>query len=168
MKRYFICLLTIGLLLVISSPVYAQTGKMAIVGTWKLISIERVDSRENVIGPDESFLGKRQTGLRIYDTSGYYSVQFMRDPPAASAGSLEEIADAFGAYYAHFGTYEVKEIEGKEGKEGVVLHYLQGSFNPGYVGVYFYRKFKISGNRLMLTEMKAYRKFTYERVEKGQ
>jgi len=149
MKRYFICLLTIGLLLVICPPCYAQTGKMAIVGTWKLICIERVDWRGNVIGPDEAFLGKKQTGLRIYDTSGYTSLQVMRiEPRAASAGSLEEIADAFGAYYAYFGTYEVKETEGKEGKEGIVIHHLQGSLRPEEVGKDYVHKFKISGNCL--------------------
>ena len=167
MKRFFICLLTIGLLLAICPPSYAQTGKMAIVGTWKLISIERVDGKGNVIGPYE-WLGKKQTGLRIYDTSGYYAVQDMRDPPAASARSLEEIADAFRAYHAHFGTYEIKEIEGKEGKEGIVLHYLQGSLMPGKVGMYYHRTFKISGNRLMITVGEDAMRLTYERVEKGK
>ena len=165
MKRYFVCFLTIGLLLAICPPCYGQCSKMAIVGTWKLICIERVDWKDNVLGPYE-WLGKKQIGLRIYDTSGYYAVQDMRDPPAASAGSLEEMADAFRAYHAHFGTYEIKEMEGKQGKEGVVLHHLQGSLMPGKVGMYYHWTFKISGNRLMITVRQDAMRLTYERVEK--
>jgi len=167
MKRYFICFLTIGLLLAISSPVYAQTGKMAIVGTWKLISIERVDGKGNVIGPDEAWLGKKQTGLRIYDPNGYIMTQYMRlDPPVVTPpGSLQEIADAFGSCWAYFGTYEVKEMEGKE---GYVAHHVQGCIKPEDVGRAFIIKFKISGNRLILTHMMYYRRYTLERVEKGE
>ena len=168
MKRYFIFFLTIGLVLLICPPCHAQTGKMAIVGTWKLICIERVDWMDNVIGPYEWFLGKKQTGLIIYDTSGYMSAQYMRDPPAASAGSLEGIADAFGAYFAYFGTYEVNETGGKEGKEGVVVHHLQGSLKPEDVGMKFGRKYKISGNRLMLTVPADAMRLTFERAEKGK
>jgi hypothetical protein len=155
MKRYFICFLIIGCLSFVPS-VYAQTGNPAFVGTWKLLSIDYVDLDGNVTDPN-SWLGKKPTGLIIYDTSGHISLQLMRDP---------EERGSFDKYYAYFGTYQVIKVkEGSEGKEGVVLHHLQGSLSQSEIGVDYRRMFKISGNRLMLTTPENWR-FTFERVEK--
>jgi len=152
----------IGLVLLISVA-YAQDGKEAFVGTWKLISIERV------IGEDISlpfnWMGSNPTGVIIYDSTGYMSVQIMRDSrPTFESGdrwlaSSEELKVAFEGYYAYFGTYEVNE------KEGFVLHHVQGSLWPDEVGVTNKRMFKISRNRIILTAPELIR-LTWERVEK--
>ncbi len=167
MKRYFICFLAIGLLVVCPLR-YAQTANMAVDGTWKLISIESVDAGGKVIGANE-WMGKKPTGVLMYDaTTGYMSVQIFRDRRPVSTLSLEDRADAYNAYHAYFGTYEVKETKGKEGKEGVVVHHLQGSLIPEEVGAEYWRMFTISGNRLMLTVSIPSMRLTWERVEKGK
>jgi hypothetical protein len=155
MKKLFICFLTIGFALLIYPSSYAQSGKMGVVGTWKLISIEQ--ERFGEIQPDE-WLGKKPTGIIMYDTTGYMSVQLMRDPQ--EQGALDK-------YYAYFGTYELEVKEGTEGKEGVVLHHLQGSLDRYEIGLDYKRRFKISGNRIMLTTP-GNRRLTFERVEKGK
>jgi hypothetical protein len=151
-------------LLLPSSICYAQGGKEAVVGAWKLVSIERVRETGEVERPDD-WMGKNPTGVVIYDPAGQMSVQFMRDPrPTFMSGawftaSLEEKKDAFEGYYAYFGTYEVNE------KEGSILHRVQGSLRPEEVGISYKRVFKISGNRLTLTTPEL-RRVTFERVSK--
>ena len=161
MKRYFICFLAIGLFLFISFPCYAQTGNKALVGTWKLIAMELVDSDGKVVEADE-WLGKKPTGIIMYDSAGYMSVQLMRDPQEPGAFD-KYFADR---YYAYYGTYEVVVKEGTEGKEGYVFHHLQGSLSRGEIGRDYQRIFKISGNRIMLTVSN--KRLTFERAEKGK
>ena len=162
MKRNRICVLIIALF-VFPSLCYAQDGKEAVVGTWKLISIDGVIG-EGFSRPDY-WMGSNPTGVIIYDSKGYMSVQLMRDsrPTFESgegwAGTSEEKRVAFEGYYAYFGTYEVNK------KEGFVLHHVQGSLWPDEVGVTYRRTFKISGNRIMLTTPNL-KRFTFERVEK--
>jgi hypothetical protein len=165
MERYFICALIIGLSS-ISSLCYAQAANKAVIGAWKLISVERVQADGKVLGLDE-WMGKKPTGLIIYDAMGYMSVQFIRDPRPTLPLSLEGKADAYDGYYAYFGTYKINETEGTEGKEGVILHHLQGSLRPEEIGNNYPRMFKISGNRIMLTTP-TLRRLTFERVEKGE
>ena len=84
MKRNFICFLVIGLFLFISSPCYAQTGNKAVVGTWKLIAMELVDSDGKVVEADE-WLGKKPTGIMMSRFSGLYvSAAYAR--PARTGG----------------------------------------------------------------------------------
>ena len=150
MKKYRMWFFTFALF-AFPSLCYAQDGKDAVVGTWKLISIERVRSTGEVEGADV-WLGKNPTGVIMYDTTGYMSVQLMRDPQEGYA--LER-------YYAYFGIYEVNE------KEGSILHHVQGSLSSTEVGITYRRMFKISGNRIMLTTPQL-RRLTFERVEKGK
>ena len=147
MKKYRMFIFLFALL-AMPNICFAQGGKEAVVGVWKLISIE-------TLGPDgqrkpSDTWGKNPVGLIIYHPTGYVSVQFMRDPRPTFASSPknatpEEIRSAFFGYYAYFGTYEVNE------KEGFVIHYLQASVNPPEVGIDYKRTFKISGDRLSLT-----------------
>jgi hypothetical protein len=167
MRRYFICFLAIGLILFISFPCYAQTGNRALVGTWKLIAMELVDSDGKVVEADE-WLGKKPIGIIMYDSIGYMSVQLMRDPQEPGAFD-KYFADR---YYAYYGTYEIVAKVGTEGKEGNVIHHLQGSLIRGETGRSFQRTFKISGNRITLTAITptgiTNKKLTFERVEKGK
>ena len=162
MKRNRICVLIIALF-VFPSLCYAQDGKEAIVGTWKLISSETVIGENN--SRPNYWMGSNPTGVIIYDSTGYMSVQIMRDSrPTFQSGdrwmaSSEELKVAFEGYYAYFGTYEVNE------KEGFVLHHVQGSLWPDEVGVTYKRMFKISRNRIMLTTPELIR-LTWKRVEK--
>ena len=151
-------------MLLFPSFCYAQVTRETVVGSWKLVSIERVRESGEVERPDD-WLGKNPTGVVIYDPAGQMSVQFMRDPrPSFKSGAwftatLEEMKDAFEGYYAYFGTYEINETE------GFILHRVQGSLRPEEVGISYKRAFKLSGNRLMLTTPEL-RRVTFERVDK--
>ncbi len=141
--RIFIFLL---ILLAIPNLCFAQGGKEAFSGAWKLISFEMVGPNGQIREP----YGKNPVGLIIYDPSGYMSVQFM---PAENRPKLPAIpgnappADLLSAYLtygAYFGTYEVNE------KEGFVVHHVLGNLNQNNVGKDQKRTYKISGNRISL------------------
>jgi hypothetical protein len=147
MKMYRICIMVFTLL---AFPFlsFAQGGKEAFVGAWKLISIESVRPNGEVV---YDIRGRNPKGLIIYDSKGYMSVQYVRDPPPTMSSSdlrkvtPEEIKDAYLGYYAYIGTYEVNE------KEGFVVHHVQVSLRPAEVGIDFKRSFKISDDRITLS-----------------
>lgn len=145
MKKYRIFIF-LFVLIAIPNFGFAQGGKEAVLGAWKLISFDGISPD----GQRKPLIGKNPVGLIIYHPTGYVSVQFMKDPRPTFASSPknatpEEIRSAFFGYYAYFGTYEVNE------KEGFVIHHLQASMNPPEVGIDYKRTFKISGDRLSLT-----------------
>lgn len=124
----------------------AQRTKSPVVGAWKLLSIEDRKSNGEVI----QWMGAKPTGLIIYDSSGYMSVQFMRDPrpvftSAYSRATAEEVKNAYEGYFAYFGTYRVDE------SRRVIIHHLQGSLRPQEVGIEYDRYFEIDGDLLILT-----------------
>jgi len=148
MKRYRIYIFLFALL-AIPNLCFAQGGKEAVLGAWRLISIEGVGpDGQRKTGP---WMGENPVGLIIYHPTGYMSVQFMRDPRPTLASdnprnaTPEEIKTAYFGYYAYFGTYEVNE------KEEFVIHHIQGSLFPNEVGIDYKRTFKISGDRITLT-----------------
>ena len=75
----------------------------------------------------------------------------MKDPPARWAhqspgdADVAERAHAFDRYYAYFGRYAV------DPGQGVVTHYVEGSLEPSEVGVTYERRFRLEGDRLILT-----------------
>jgi Lipocalin-like domain len=119
-----------------------------ILGAWRLLSIE--DRREN--GEIVYWMGRKPTGLIIYDASGYMSVQFMRDPRPVftttySQAAPEEVRNAYQGYFAYFGTYEVNA------EKRLITHHLRGSLRPEEVGIDYDRYFQIEGDCLILTMM---------------
>ena len=117
-----------------------------ILGAWKLLSIE--DRREN--GEIVYWMGRKPTGLIIYDASGYMSVQFMRDPRPVfttmySQAMPDEVRKAYQGYFAYFGTYEVNV------EKRLITHHLRGSLRPEEVGIDYERYFRVDGDRLFLT-----------------
>jgi|SRR4051812_3802603 hypothetical protein len=127
-------------------PATNESARDAVIGAWKLLSIEDRKSSGEVI----HWMGDKPTGLIIYDRSGYMSVQFMRDPrPVFSAAynqaTFEEVKNAYEGYFAYFGTYRVDE------SNGVIIHHLQGSLRPQEVGIDYDRYFQIDGDLLILT-----------------
>src|SRR6202008_2602785 len=86
----------------------ATAPAQEILGAWNLLSIE--DRREN--GEIVYWMGRKPTGLIIYDASGYMSVQFMRDPRPVftttyGQAAPDEVRKVYQGYFAYFGTYEV-------------------------------------------------------------
>ncbi len=121
--------------------------KEQFVGTWKLVSSEFRFSDDQTVYP----LGKDAIGMLMYDASGHMSAQLMRrDRPAFASddlltGTASEIKSAFEGFVAYFGTYEV--TEGK----AIVVHRVEGSLLPNWVGGDQIRFFELSDNRLTLS-----------------
>lgn len=114
-------------------PAPVEAG--ALVGTWRLVSVE--DRRPN--GETIHAMGRRPLGLLVYDRAGHVSVQIMRDPALTPAPASPQ-----DGYLAYFGRYEVRE------REATVVHRVEGSMRPSEVGVAYTRAIRLSGDRLVL------------------
>jgi Lipocalin-like domain len=96
----------------------ADTTRADLVGTWRLLRIERE-------GPDgvtpDAFYGPGTRGLLVYDASGAISVQISgekrpavevplaRPVPPGSAAEIAAERAAFHSYYAYTGTWHYDE-----------------------------------------------------------
>ncbi len=107
-----------------------------ITGTYRLVTLEAIRPNGEVT---TGWLGAKPTGLIVYDSSGYMSVQIMKDPQEASVQN---------DYYAYFGTYEIDE------KTETVIHHVEGSLHPDEVGVSYIQAFTLLEDRLILTTAK--------------
>lgn len=122
-------------------------GKNKFVGAWKLISFEFRGSDGAVRYP----IGQNPAGMIMYDAKGNMSGHVMRrDRPAFASedplqGSAEEVRAAFEGYMAYCGTYDVDD------EKGTIVHILDSSLFPNWVGTRQTRFFEFSENRLRLT-----------------
>lgn len=121
-------------------------NKESFHGVWKLVMSEYRLPDGQAIHP----MGENTSGMLIYGADGHMMVQIMASgrPVFASgdrmAGTAEEIKTAFEGYVAYFGTYEVNQ------KEGSVLHRIEGSSFPNWVGKNQQRFYEISPESLIL------------------
>ncbi|HXG36374.1 MAG TPA: lipocalin-like domain-containing protein [Dehalococcoidia bacterium] len=116
-------------------------------GVWKLVSYEyqRADGQPAVpaLGPDP-------IGRLMYDPSGLMSVHIMSlDRPIFESGDRlrgdsDKVKAAYEGYLAYFGTYEVREAE------GIIIHRVEGSLFPNWVGTDQTRFFQLKGDKLTL------------------
>jgi hypothetical protein len=115
------------------------------VGTWRLVSLESRTAEGEVSYP----LGRDAVGYIVYSEDGYVSVNLMAAgrPRYASGdqlrGAADEKAAAADTYVAYCGKYEVQQ--------GKVIHHVEVSFFPNWVGVDQERFFEFGGNRLVLS-----------------
>lgn len=122
-------------------------SKQLLVGTWKLVSSEYRDGNGNIYYP----LGKdtKLLGYVIYNADGYMSatLMFPNRLKFASAdvkgGTTEEKVVAFDTYISYCGTYELQQ--------DTVIHHIELSSNPNWVGVDQIRMFSIESDRLSLS-----------------
>ncbi len=162
MYRYGACVLGMALLLLGTvSDMYAEDMKkeplMAtstqsgivsqFIGTWKMVSIEERKPNGEVVEPRYS---ARPSGYIMYDATGHVAVQIMKPgrlrfaSDDAAQATAAEAKSAFDGYGAYFGTYEINEAE------GYVIHHVEGSVFPNYVGSDQKRGFELSGDQLIL------------------
>ena len=121
----------------------------ALVGTWKLVSFEERKPNGETTYP----MGPKPRGILIYDQAGMMSVQIMRDP------SLRPLsAEPRDSYYAYFGRYDV------HASEATVVHHIEGSMQPGEVGVDYTRSVRLRGDRLILG-VSTTRTLTWQRIQ---
>jgi len=119
--------------------------KEEIIGTWKLVSWVY----ENEKGETVDYLGKHATGILMYDKHGYMNAQLMKaDRSIFASDSIsgampDEALGAFNTYLAYFGKYY-------EEKPGEVVHIVEGSLFPNWIGNKEVRYGRIENNVLIL------------------
>ena len=117
-----------------------------LIGTWRLLSWE---NRAVVDGEVSYPLGKDAVGYIMYGADGYMSVAIMRPDRARFAagdllgGDAEERAQAALTYVSYCGTYEFRGE--------TVVHRVELSLFPNWVGVEQERLIEVSVNSLTLT-----------------
>jgi hypothetical protein len=117
-----------------------------LIGTWRLVSWE---NRSVVDGEVSYPLGKDAVGYIMYSQNGYMSVAIMRSDRAKFAAgdllraSVEERAQAAGTYVSYCGRYEFRG--------DTVVHRVELSLFPNWIGVEQERLVEVTGERLMLS-----------------
>ncbi|NES22947.1 MAG: lipocalin-like domain-containing protein [Symploca sp. SIO3E6] len=115
------------------------------VGTWRLVSWEMRNTNGYVSYP----YGKDAIGYLIYTEEGYMSVMIMsaNRPRFASnkifGGTTEERAAATETYMSYGGKYEIKGNQ--------VIHRIEVSIFPNWVGLDQKRFFEFRENQLLLS-----------------
>jgi len=117
-----------------------------LIGTWRLISWEN----RSLDGQKISYpLGKDAAGYIMYNLDGYMSVAISRPNRVNFAagdllgGSIEEKAQAANTYVSYCGRYEFRE--------DTVIHYVDFSLFPNWVGVEQERLVELTEDRLTLS-----------------
>jgi hypothetical protein len=116
-----------------------------LIGTWKLISWIYTDD----LGETVHYFGEDARGILLYDACGYMSAQLMRagrEPfrePGFARGTPDETRRAFHSYFAYYGRYYEK-------KPGEIVHVVEGSLFPNWVGQREVRYATVKDDRLTL------------------
>lgn len=115
------------------------------IGTWRLLSYEIRRADGEIRYPWD----RDPVGLLIYSGDGYMSVAMMRASRPkfvdkdVKKGTNEEKAAAVDTYVSYSGRYEVNE--------DMVIHHVDVSLFPNWVGNDQKRTFQFDGNRLTLS-----------------
>lgn len=126
----------------------AENLREKLIGAWKLAEYSIEDKNKN----GEKFypLGKDAAGFILYTPDGYMSAQIMASGRPAYAngrlhtGTIEEMAKAARGYMAYSGKYEVDE------KTNTVVHHMEVSMNPTWLGQEQERYIKLEGDTLTI------------------
>ncbi len=104
-------------------------------GTWRLLAYESLAPDGSITLP----FGEAPAGLLIYTTDGRMSGQVMRRTrDRLASGPLDN-------YIAYFGAFSIDDAARE------VVHSVEGSLYPNWIGTQQRRGFTFSGNRLTLT-----------------
>jgi hypothetical protein len=117
----------------------------SVVGTWRLKLWETRTPDGRVAYP----LGRDAVGYLIYTAGGHMAVTIMRvnRPTFASddllGGTLEEQATAAAGYVTYCGRYEIRD--------GTVVHHVELSLFPNWVGSTQVRFAEVEADELTIT-----------------
>ena len=117
--------------------------KERLIGNWRLVSYVTSDAQGKRGAP----YGEA-TGRLMYDANGNMAGQVMRPDRARvelGEGSAPQVRAAYLGYIAYFGTYEIA-ADGQS-----VVHRVDGSLNPAWVGGDQVRRMRFEGDRLILS-----------------
>ncbi len=116
-----------------------------LVGTWRLVSWENQDDAGQITFP----VGRDPQGYIIYTADGYVSVQIMTAQRQRFAvddllhGTTDEKARAAETFIAYAGRYELAP--------DTVIHHVELSLFPNWVGTRQVRRLELAGDRLTLS-----------------
>ena len=121
----------------------------ALVGTWKLVSVERRSAKGELLPPatPPAFGSPNPIGLMMYDPDGYMGLAVMQSGRQKYAGSEptpSEAKSSFESFMSFFGTYVVNEAAGS-----MTVH-VDGSRDPNLTNSDYQSAFTLSGSRLTL------------------
>jgi N-carbamoylputrescine amidase len=114
-----------------------------LVGNWELVSYETVDQNGRRGRPYGDAVGRL-----MYDSNGNMAGQVMRPNRSRvelGEGNAQQVRTAYMGYIAYFGTWEVVP----DGRS--VIHRVQGSLNPAWVGGDQIRGMRFDDGRLVLS-----------------
>lgn len=114
-----------------------------LVGTWGLVSYVAIAPDGTETRPYGNAVGRLN-----YDASGNMAGQVMRPGRAEvvhGQSGLQEVRAAYAGYIAYFGTYEVNDAG------DTVVHHVQGSLIPGWVGGRQVRRMRLEEDLLILS-----------------
>lgn len=133
----------------LSTCVSAQPSvRSRLIGVWKLQSCLRTFKDGRTAHP----FGDKPVGRIIYDRAGRMSALLMRPgrrstvPPGMelSTAPNEELRDAVTGFVAYFGTFDIEEAT------QTVIHHVEASLSPSWVGTDLKRRFRFDAGRLIL------------------
>lgn len=119
--------------------------KHPLIGEWTLVSCEHRLEDGSIARP----LGVRPLGRLIYTAAGTMMVMLMRRDrspfrsPGLYEGAAGELAAAARGFVAYSGRWEAKK--------GAVVHHVDMSFFPNWIGTRQLRFFKIARRRVTFT-----------------
>jgi hypothetical protein len=115
------------------------------LGTWQLVSCEIRDTNGYASYP----YGQNAVGYLIYTSDGHISATLMSGERPQfvtadiAAASIDEQVMAFQTYLAYCGRYEIQNNK--------VIHHIETSLFPNWVGVDQERFFEFKDNQLTLS-----------------
>jgi hypothetical protein len=118
-----------------------------LIGTWRLRSWKNLANDGSSVEP----LGDQPVGFIFYNHDGYMSVEIMardRAPyavPDAFGGTPQERSDAISTYLSYSGPFEVLS------DEDTVIHHIEVSSFPNWIGKAQVRFAQLEGNVLVLS-----------------
>jgi hypothetical protein len=116
-------------------------------GTWTLVA----STFRTVDGPTTYPLGEQTEGMLMYDDAGNMAAQLMRPQrPLFLSGDTEQVreekvAAAYQGYTAYCGRYTIHP------EQGIIVHHVQASLNPNWVGSDQTRYFTFTNDHQQLT-----------------
>jgi hypothetical protein len=126
----------------------AHVGDGALVGTWRMVRVESLDSASGVWRRP---FGDAPTGFVTYGADGSHTMQFHATPvaPAFASGTdrgatSAELQRSFYDYFAWYGSYRVDRAR------RVVTHVIDGSLWPTWRGTEQARPYFIRNDTLVL------------------
>jgi hypothetical protein len=114
-----------------------------LIGNWRLLAYETVDASGRRAKPYGEAVGRL-----TYDDRGNMTGQVMRPARARvelREGNAQQVRAAYTGYIAYFGTYEI-DPGGTQ-----VVHHVEGSLKPAWVGSDQVRAMRFEDERLVLS-----------------